>query len=477
MYDEILNYLGATALTGGIAIVIVLLGLLIVGRYLSAVWKCRLITVALLGFVFPWHWESALSLRQFFVAGEESAKPSTEVAVQPASLQTAVVVAEEGGVVEAPERVAASTKSGLPLLFLVWAGGALILAGLITREWLGLWRKLRRESEVVDAEMLAELLTIHGAGRASFRQIPSGESPFVFGIFRPTIFLPAGLGGESLRHVLRHELAHVSRRDVLWNIVVAFTRVLHWYHPLSWLAGREFFNARELACDEMAVAGLSHPDRSAYGQTILDLAVAHRSYQILPTPGFPKKTTLMKQRIERMMNRSKEQTTGILGHLLAGGFAAVVIAGAFSVPTYAHESGESTEVRTDDEGTREKQEELARLKAEQKQLSKRLSEVDVLIDRIDPYRADDLSNPILAAMHADLAKRKNFEFSVDDVVSWQAGKREMLDGRLVDTGKVRYKAQTIFGVKEIVAIAFVENRRVLKWAYASSRMEIGTTKR
>lgn len=36
------------------------------------------------------------------------------------------------------------------------------------------------------------------------------SSPFILGIFRPRVYLPSGLEGETLQSVLRHEGAHLA---------------------------------------------------------------------------------------------------------------------------------------------------------------------------------------------------------------------------------------------------------------------------
>jgi len=39
------------------------------------------------------------------------------------------------------------------------------------------------------------------------------RAPVVLGFFKPVILLPADAGLEGSEHILRHELAHVRRRD------------------------------------------------------------------------------------------------------------------------------------------------------------------------------------------------------------------------------------------------------------------------
>lgn len=39
------------------------------------------------------------------------------------------------------------------------------------------------------------------------------DSPFILGLLRPQIYLPAAMAGEDIPHVLAHERAHLRRRD------------------------------------------------------------------------------------------------------------------------------------------------------------------------------------------------------------------------------------------------------------------------
>jgi RND family efflux transporter MFP subunit len=83
--------------------------------------------------------------------------------------------------------------------------------------------------------------------------------PLLVGLFRPAIVLPApgpgpGASSAELRQVFAHELAHLRRRDLWWNLLAAVAEVLFFFHPLVWLARREYRLAQESACDEAAVA-------------------------------------------------------------------------------------------------------------------------------------------------------------------------------------------------------------------------------
>ena len=78
-----------------------------------------------------------------------------------------------------------------------------------------------------------------------------------FGFVRSYVVLPAdalGWTDEQLRVVVLHELAHVKRHDVSWQMVARATCALYWFHPLVWWALRRMRVDREYACDDCVLA-------------------------------------------------------------------------------------------------------------------------------------------------------------------------------------------------------------------------------
>ena len=81
--------------------------------------------------------------------------------------------------------------------------------------------------------------------------------PALMGILRPAILLPittaSCLPPEQLRLILAHEMAHVKGRDLLWMRLFSVCEALFFFHPLLWLAKREWLMAQEMACDELVL--------------------------------------------------------------------------------------------------------------------------------------------------------------------------------------------------------------------------------
>jgi beta-lactamase regulating signal transducer with metallopeptidase domain len=104
-------------------------------------------------------------------------------------------------------------------------------------------------------------------------------NPLTAGVFRPWILLPiaaiAHLAPEQIEVILSHELAHIRRRDYLWNIVQTIIETLFFFHPAVWWISRRAREERELCCDDAALARCSDP--SVYASALLRLEEERRN--------------------------------------------------------------------------------------------------------------------------------------------------------------------------------------------------------
>ncbi|MDE7262333.1 MAG: M56 family metallopeptidase [Oscillospiraceae bacterium] len=101
------------------------------------------------------------------------------------------------------------------------------------------------------------------------------DSPFLLGLFRPRIYLPVGLDGDSRGYVLAHERAHIRRRDYLIKPLALLLLTVYWFNPLVWAAYVLLCRDIELACDERVIAGLGTECKKPYSAALLQYSV-HR---------------------------------------------------------------------------------------------------------------------------------------------------------------------------------------------------------
>ena len=108
-----------------------------------------------------------------------------------------------------------------------------------------------------------------------FMENSSASVPFSVSVFWPTVILPsdhADWPQEELTNVLEHELAHIRRRDLFWQLFVQWAEVLLWFHPLFWYAKHRIRIEQELACDDAVLR--SGGNAVQYADMLVEMAGA-----------------------------------------------------------------------------------------------------------------------------------------------------------------------------------------------------------
>ncbi|MGN0479345.1 MAG: M56 family metallopeptidase, partial [Hominenteromicrobium sp.] len=145
----------------------------------------------------------------------------------------------------------------------IWAAGAVLLASALL--FVHLRERYRCRFMMRDFE--AEALVPR---RVRVYRCAAVSAPYVTGLFRPQILLPAGFDKADLPPVLAHELAHIRGLDILKKMLFAAALCVNWFNPLVWvmvrLAGRDL----ELLCDERALRAADAPARTAYAHALLN---------------------------------------------------------------------------------------------------------------------------------------------------------------------------------------------------------------
>lgn len=108
------------------------------------------------------------------------------------------------------------------------------------------------------------------------------KSPFILGLIKPVIYVPSAMDEETMAHVLRHEKAHLARRDHWWKFLGYLLMSVYWFHPLAWVGYILFCRDLEMACDERVIRSMDNAGRAAYSQALLDCSFSRRSVSVCP---------------------------------------------------------------------------------------------------------------------------------------------------------------------------------------------------
>lgn len=172
--------------------------------------------------------------------------------------------------------------------------------------------------------------------------------PYVWGIFKPTIYLPTGLSECEKDYVLAHEECHIRRKDYLWKLVGLICCALHWFNPLVWLAYRCFCLDMEISCDEAVLRRCDEKTRAQYAESLLQFAARQNGYfGLVLTFGEPS----VKERIKGILKYKRKP-------LIVSGIAVVcllVLGIGLLVKPQSTESANSLEAAQSGEASQELQ--------------------------------------------------------------------------------------------------------------------------
>ena len=149
---------------------------------------------------------------------------------------------------------------------LVWAIGvlALLLAALVS-----VWKLRRRVQASIELTK-------------GVRLCDAIDTPFLLGLFRPTVYLPSQLSQRERDVVLAHEAAHKTHGDCIWKLLGYGILCVYWFYLPVWLGYALFCRDLELACDERAVKRLSLEEKKRYASVLLSCSVPRGSFPVCP---------------------------------------------------------------------------------------------------------------------------------------------------------------------------------------------------
>ena len=129
------------------------------------------------------------------------------------------------------------------------------------------------------------------------------STPFVFGVFRPRIYLPEGLSESDVSCILAHERAHIRRKDHIVKLLCVAVLSVHWFNPLAWLGVKLMTSDMELSCDEMALNEISHEHRKEYARALLNISMMQNGLAFSGMLGFGEAN--IRTRIKEVLNIKK----------------------------------------------------------------------------------------------------------------------------------------------------------------------------
>lgn len=300
--NETLTLILSLSLSGSILAVLILLLKPFIKDRLSKSVQYYIWLVVLLRLVIPFSFDESIVNRVFV----NNSWPHAEITNQemPSSILPSVETNVTNGVYNQDsdhQRFLNDLFS--QYLFYLWLLGVIIVLFVNITGYVGFSRALNKNSrpaEERDKRILHEL--------AQGKRLPGLvrnrwiNTPMLMGFLKPVIVIPdLALDDKQLVNILRHELTHLRRFDIVVKWFTLIVVSIHWFNPFIYFIKKEMNQACEFACDEAVIRGFSNAEKQSYGDTLIAVVAENnvRTGFLQATMSEQKKT--LKDRLQAIM--------------------------------------------------------------------------------------------------------------------------------------------------------------------------------
>ena len=268
-----------TSLSGGL-IILLILALRLLFRKTPKALICLCWMVAILRLLMPFHIEANWSLQPSMAVLTDQLESfrvdANEMTLEGVNFQPTVQQAPiqpDGGI------------DPYQILVAVWLSGSVLMLSYALISYLRLRKRVGEAVRISDNVFCC----------------PGLDTAFLFGYFRPRIYLPQ-MDDQYLRFVHLHELSHQRRGDH-WLMLAGYIALcLHWFNPLVWLSYICLCRDIESACDERVIRSLDVAQRKEYANALLACG-KHRSFPVACPVAFGEIS--IKQRISHLLLQNR----------------------------------------------------------------------------------------------------------------------------------------------------------------------------
>lgn len=283
--------------------------------------------MVLLVYIIPWAWLKKIYKNIFYIFSRKSYEATAlrnELSVNIADISTA------------SEAYRTQDYRILLLVSRIWIAVAVIMMSL---KLIYYFRKRRQFLSVANRcsgkktdEIIWNLRKeFHCKRKVEVFEVPGQKVTFTIGVIKPLIFLQTGCEGRELELILRHEMVHIVRKDMLTKVVLEWACCLHWFNILVYLFRKEFNIICENACDENVVCKFDIRERTEYARLLIknigEVLKATVFSSAMATEG-----ENIKERIRVIMTKKKMKVWEKV--MAAGTFAVLVFVNSLTALAY-----------------------------------------------------------------------------------------------------------------------------------------------
>ncbi|APM37676.1 M56 family metallopeptidase [Clostridium kluyveri] len=228
------------------------------------------------------------------------------------------------------------------ILFYIWLIVSVIFLAYYIISYIIFNNKIKHFTyDVPDSEIrniYSELLVEMNIKRKISLKFCRGIStPLGIGIFNSCILIPSVLyNTQELKYILKHELMHYKKYDMMYKLLVLIISSMHWFNPMVYVMCREINKDCELSCDEAVLEKSDMEERKLYASALVNSIRLNKNNTLKQNliTGFNNKN-ILKGRLKNMFNLKKRKKGVLIGILVV----MVIIVSLISVNIFSKDDG------------------------------------------------------------------------------------------------------------------------------------------
>jgi len=165
------------------------------------------------------------------------------------------------------------------------------------------------------------------------------NSPMMIGLVNPKIFLPpVTFTKNEIRFILKHELVHHNRNDLLYKHLILVATAVHWFNPVVYVMAKAISELCEVSCDAEVVRNADMDTRYDYSETIINVAKYHLNMKTTFSTHFYGGKKGIEKRITSIMDTSQKKGGNVIICMVIA--ATIAIGFAVATPVNVAETAE-----------------------------------------------------------------------------------------------------------------------------------------
>lgn len=294
MLNDIFKSVLISTFSGSVLVLVIMLLKPITRRIFGYKWNYYIWLIVLLVMIFPF---SVKQYKEFDISLEKTGEVLiNEIDVKPKNDN----IIQKNNIQNTTDKNVKVNNTDI--IQTVWILGVFITLLINIISYLKMLIKIKKYSVLISLPEIKR----YTKRKLSVRVCQNISSPFIIGIFNPILVLPdIEFTNIQLDNILRHEITHLKRNDIIYKWFSVFVRCIHWFNPFAYYISKQINIECEISCDLSVVEHMNKAEKIDYVNTIIDIVSINNKSRNLPVLKMIESKKMLERRFIMIKNNKK----------------------------------------------------------------------------------------------------------------------------------------------------------------------------